>query len=266
VLKVHNVSKTYDNGKEAVRGLNLTFYKDQISCLLGHNGAGKTTTFSMLTGMLEFTSGEGEVFGKNIVSEMDDIRGFMGICPQHNILFDDLTVEEHLEMFANFKGMDSAQIEAEVQQMIRDVDLWDKKDDLSKNLSGGQKRRLSIAIAFIGGSKLIYLDEPSSGMDTSARRSLWEMLKKYKTGRIIVLTTHFMDEADYLGDRIAIMGNGQLICCGSSVFLKNQFGVGYNLTVVKTDPKAPSTQIEKFIASQVEEYKMLSDVSAEMAF
>ncbi len=122
------------------------------------------------------------------------------------------------------------QIDREVADMIRDVDLWDKKDDLSKNLSGGQKRRLSIAMAFIGGSKLVYLDEPSSGMDTSARRSLWEMLKKYKTGRIIVLTTHFMDEADYLGDRIAIMGSGKLICCGSSVFLKNKFGVGYNLT------------------------------------
>jgi ATP-binding cassette subfamily A (ABC1) protein 3 len=117
--------------------------------------------------------------------------------------------------------MEESLIDAEADEMIRDVDLWEKKDDLSKDLSGGQKRRLSIAIAFIGGSKLIYLDEPSAGMDTSARRSLWEMLKKYKTGRIIVLTTHFMDEADFLGDRIAIMGQGKLICCGSSVYLKN---------------------------------------------
>jgi ATP-binding cassette subfamily A (ABC1) protein 3 len=103
VLKIQNVSKTYDNGKQAVKGLNLTFYKDQISCLLGHNGAGKTTTFSMLTGMLEFSSGEGKVFGKSIKTEMDEIRHFMGVCPQHNILFDELTVIEHLELFANFK-------------------------------------------------------------------------------------------------------------------------------------------------------------------
>jgi ATP-binding cassette subfamily A (ABC1) protein 3 len=104
-------------------------------------------------------------------------------------------------------------------------------------LSGGQKRRLSVGIAFIGNSKFIVLDEPTSGMDTSARRHIWEMLKNYKNDRIILLTTHFMDEADNLGDRIAIMSHGQLKCCGSSVFLKNKFGVGYNLTISKKDQK-----------------------------
>jgi ATP-binding cassette, subfamily A (ABC1), member 3 len=89
----------------------------------------------------------------------------------------------------------------------------------------------------IGDSKLVYLDEPTSGMDTSARRFIWEMLKKYKQGKIVVLTTHFMDEADYLGDRIGIMGAGKLVCCGNSQFLKNRFGVGYNLKIVKLDPK-----------------------------
>lgn len=126
--------------------------------------------------------------------------------------------------------MDNKDIPLAVQKAIIDVDLAEKTNELSKNLSGGQKRRLSVAIAFIGGSKLIYLDEPTSGMDTSARRYIWDMLKKYKNDKIIVLTTHFMDEADYLGDRIGIMGEGKLICCGSSVFLKNRFGVGYNLT------------------------------------
>lgn len=111
--------------------------------------------------------------------------------------------------------------------------MKEKENEFSKNLSGGQKRRLSVAIAFIGNSKIIYLDEPTSGMDTSARRHIWEMLKKYKNERIVVLTTHFMDEADFLGDRIAIMGEGELICCGSTVFLKNEFGIGYNLTIVK---------------------------------
>lgn len=100
--------------------------------------------------------------------------------------------------------------------MLTDVDLMEKKDQYSKTLSGGQKRRLSVAIAFIGNSKLIYLDEPTSGMDTSARRHIWEMLQKYKRDKIVVLTTHFMDEADVLGDRIAIMGAGKLICLGSS--------------------------------------------------
>lgn len=142
-------------------------------------------------------------------------------------------MKEHLELFAVFKGSEPALIEAEVLKMIADLNLKEKTNELSKNLSGGQRRRLSTGIAFIGNSKFIVLDEPTSGMDTSARRYIWEILKNFKQDRIILLTTHFMDEADYLGDRIAIMGDGQLKCLGSSVFLKNKFGVGYNLTIVK---------------------------------
>lgn len=127
--------------------------------------------------------------------------------------------------------------------MIEDVDLLDKTDYLAKNLSGGQRRKLSVAIAFIGDSKLIYLDEPTSGMDTSARRYIWEMLKNYKEDKIVVLTTHFMDEADFLGDRIGIMGEGRLICVGSSVYLKNKFGVGYNLTIVKENTNVDSNPV-----------------------
>lgn len=187
----------------------------------------------MLTGMLDITSGSATAYGHDIETEMDSIRKIMGVCPQHDILFENLTVKEHLEMFATFKGMKSEDIDKEVKKLIEDVDLVEKTDYLSSTLSGGQKRRLSVAIAFIGGSKLIYLDEPTSGMDTSARRYIWTMLKNYKSQRIVILTTHFMDEADFLGDRIGIMGEGKLICCGSSVFLKNKFGVGYNLTMVK---------------------------------
>lgn len=190
----------------------------------------------------------------------------MGVCPQHDILYADLTVREHLEMFAVFKGMDDKLIPEAVQKAIEDVDLQEKADDLSKNLSGGQKRRLSVAIAFIGDSKLIYLDEPTSGMDTSARRHIWEMLKKYKNDKIIVLTTHFMDEADFLGDRIAIMGGGKLICLGSSVFLKNQFGVGYNLTVVKTDTVSKSENIIDLVKKYIPECNILSQESAEVSF
>jgi ATP-binding cassette subfamily A (ABC1) protein 3 len=113
---------------------------------------------------------------------------------------------------------------------------------------------------------LIYLDEPTSGMDTSARRYIWDMLKNYKDGKIIVLTTHFMDEADYLGDRIGIMGEGKLICCGSSVYLKNKFGVGYNLTIVKSNTNIPSAPILELVTKQISEAIILSNVSAEVAF
>lgn len=113
-------------------------------------------------------------------------------------------------------------------------------------MSGGNKRKLSVGIALIGGSRLVVLDEPTSGLDLSARRLLWNMLKNYKNNRVIILTTHYMDEADILGDRIGIMSNGSIICLGSSLFLKNKFGVGYNLTLVK-DGKEENKKIDSYL-------------------
>ena len=136
-----------------------------------------------------------------------------------------------MRLFASFKGTDSNLIEGQVEKMLREIDLYDVKDQLSKTLSGGQKRKLSVAIAMIGNSKIVMLDEPTSGMDTSARRRLWDMLKKNKQDRIVILTTHYMDEADILGDRIAIMAEGKVQCTGSSLFLKSRYGVGYNLVI-----------------------------------
>ena len=117
--------------------------------------------------------------------------------------------------------------------MIKDVGLTIDRKKMSHTLSGGNKRKLSVSIALCGGSKFVLLDEPTSGMDLGARRYLWDMLMKYKKGRIVILTTHYMDEADVLGDRIGIMAKGQLMCLGSSLFLKNRFGAGYRLTLVK---------------------------------
>lgn len=144
-----------------------------------------------------------------------------------------MTPEDHLRLFASFKGTPENEIEALVQKMIADIELDTVKTQEARTLSGGQKRKLSVAIAMIGNSKIVMLDEPTSGMDTSARRKLWEMLKNNKQGRIIVLTTHYMDEADILGDRIAIMAEGKVVCTGSSLFLKNRYGVGYNLIISK---------------------------------
>lgn len=130
--------------------------------------------------------------------------------------------------------------------MIIDIDLVNVKNKLTKQLSGGQKRKLSVAIAMIGNSKVVLLDEPTSGLDTSSRRKLWEMLKKNKAGKIVILTTHYMDEADILGDRISIMAEGDVVCTGSSLFLKNRFGVGYNLVIAKKT-RDPAPNIDQFI-------------------
>jgi ATP-binding cassette subfamily A (ABC1) protein 3 len=150
--------------------------------------------------------------------------------------------------------------------MLIDVDLYHHRDTVAENLSGGSRRKLSVAIALIGGSKLVLLDEPTSGMDLSARRKLWNMLKNYKHNRIIILTTHYMDEADILGDRIGIMTGGQLICLGSSLFLKNRFGVGYNLTMVKKT-KESNKMIGKYLMAHLgPEVKLLQEVSSEITF
>jgi ATP-binding cassette subfamily A (ABC1) protein 3 len=152
--------------------------------------------------------------------------------------------------------------------MLIDVDVFHHKDKIASSLSGGSKRKLSVAIALIGGSQFVLLDEPTSGMDLSARRKLWNMLKNYKTGRIIILTTHYMDEADILGDRIGIMTGGQLLCLGSSLFLKNRFGVGYNLTMVKKS-KEQNNLIEPYLRKEENlgnQIKKLSEVSSEITF
>ena len=160
----------------------------------------------------------------------------MGVCPQHDVLFDLLTPEEHLSMFYEFKGADKSNKKAEINKLLEDIGVADKRQNLAKTLSGGNKRKLSVAIALCAGSKFVLLDEPTSGLDISARRQLWNMLKEHKKDRIILLTTHYMDEADILGDRIGVMHQGKMTCLGSAMFLKNKFGVGYVMTIEKSSP------------------------------
>lgn len=238
-------------------------YQNQIFALLGHNGAGKTTTLSMLTGLIESSNGSAEVFGTDLFNDMDDVRTFLGVCPQHDILFDLLTPEEHLDIFCEFKGVAPKGKKEEIRKMLIDSDIYQFKDTMAENLSGGSKRKLSVAIALIGGSKLVLLDEPTSGMDLSARRKLWNMLKNYKTGRIMILTTHYMDEADILGDRIGIMAGGQLVCLGSSLFLKNRYGVGYNITMVKKEKTENNLIMPYFQKHLGAEIKDKNEVSSE---
>ncbi|XP_073229976.1 phospholipid-transporting ATPase ABCA3-like [Porites lutea] len=265
IKDLRKVFKGSAGSKVAVDGLSLQMYKGQITALLGHNGAGKTTTMSILTGLFPPTSGSAHINGKSILTDMDAIRESLGLCPQHNVLFDRLTVKEHLEFFINLKGTFGEQAQMEVLQMINDVQLTDKMNWSSSKLSGGMKRKLSCAIALIGGSQTVFLDEPTSGMDPYARRGTWDLLLKHKAGKTIILTTHFMDEADFLGDRIAIMADGQLRCCGSSLFLKSRYGVGYHLTLVKKE-ECNQNSVTSLIVNHVPDAQLLSSVGAEMEF
>uniref|UniRef100_A0A452UDS1 P-type phospholipid transporter n=1 Tax=Ursus maritimus TaxID=29073 RepID=A0A452UDS1_URSMA len=240
-VSIQNLMKVYRDGmKVAVDGLALNFYEGQITSFLGHNGAGKTTTMSILTGLFPPTSGTAYILGKDIRFEMSTIRQNLGVCPQHNVLFDMLTVEEHIWFYARLKGLSEKHVKAEMEQMALDVGLPPSKlKSKTSQLSGGMKRKLSVALAFVGGSKVVILDEPTAGVDPYSRRGIWltcpMSLCLYLAGRTIILSTHHMDEADILGDRIAIISHGKLCCVGSSLFLKNQLGTGYYLTLVKKD-------------------------------
>ncbi|XP_062380442.1 phospholipid-transporting ATPase ABCA1a isoform X2 [Sardina pilchardus] len=233
---IENLVKVYSHGKKlAVDDLTLGFYEGQITSFLGHNGAGKTTTMSILTGLFPPTSGTAYILGRDIQTELSTIRQNLGVCPQHNVLFSMLTVEEHIWFYASLKGLSEEKVKSEMEQIITDVGLPHKRKSRTSQLSGGMQRKLSVALAFVGGSKVVILDEPTAGVDPYARRGIWDLLLKYRQGRTIILSTHHMDEADILGDRIAIISHGKLCCVGSSLFLKTQLGTGYYLTLVKRD-------------------------------
>lgn len=269
-VDIRNITKQFvtpTGVKTAVDNMSLTMYSGQITALLGHNGAGKSTLVAMLTGLFAPDAGDAVIEGHSIRTEMSILRQKLGVCPQHDILFPDLTVEEHLRMFASFKGTKEEDLNDEVEKMIQSVGLTEKRHAFSKTLSGGQKRKLSVALAFIGDSKIVLLDEPTSGMDPYSRRFTWNVIRQHREGRIVILITHFMDEADLLGDRIAIMGDGKLQCCGSSLFLKRHFGVGYNMTVEKENIiEFDSNRVNNLVVNMVRDAKLLTDVGTELTF
>uniref|UniRef100_A0A8B9MM36 P-type phospholipid transporter n=1 Tax=Accipiter nisus TaxID=211598 RepID=A0A8B9MM36_9AVES len=233
---IQNLVKIFANRpKPAIDGMNITFYEGQITAFLGQNGAGKTTTMSILTGLFPPTSGTVLIGGLDIQTHMDSIRHRLGMCPQYNILFNHLTVAEHILFYSQLKGRSRDEAEQELETMLEDMGLTHKRNEEAQNLSGGMQRKLSVAIAFVGEAKVVVLDEPTSGVDPYSRRSIWDLLLKYRSGRTIILSTHHMDEADILGDRVAIISQGKLFCSGSPVFLKNCFGSGFYLTLVQFD-------------------------------
>uniref|UniRef100_A0A8C1ZQF4 ATP binding cassette subfamily A member 1 n=1 Tax=Cyprinus carpio TaxID=7962 RepID=A0A8C1ZQF4_CYPCA len=263
---IKNLVKVYRHGKKlAVDGLTLGFYEGQITSFLGHNGAGKTTTMSILTGLFPPTSGTAYIMGKDIRSELSSIRRSLGVCPQHNVLFSMLTVEEHIWFYARLKGLSEEDVKAEMEQILTDTGLPHKRKSRTSQLSGGMQRKLSVALAFVGGSKVVILDEPTAGVDPYARRGIWDLLLKYRTGRTILLSTHHMDEADILGDRIAIISHGKLCCVGSSLFLKTQLGTGYYLTLVKknTEPSLSSCRNSSSTVSFVKKDDNASESSSD---
>eukprot|EP01125_Pyxidicula_operculata_P020322 TRINITY_DN749_c1_g1_i2.p1 TRINITY_DN749_c1_g1~~TRINITY_DN749_c1_g1_i2.p1 ORF type:complete len:1080 (-),score=261.04 TRINITY_DN749_c1_g1_i2:788-4027(-) len=246
-LVIRNLRKVYDSGKVAVKNLCLMAKKNTVFGLLGENGAGKTTTISMLTGLFPPTSGTAYVGGYDITSEIDKVHLVLGVCPQFDVLWEDLTCNEHLLFYARLKGVDPAHERLHVTTLLKQVGLYKFRHRLSSQLSGGMKRRLSLAISLVGKSRITFLDEPTTGLDPATRRHIWAIIARAKADRAIILTTHGMDEAETLCNEIGILAHGYLRCVGSAQHLKSVHGEGYLLTV-SFEPEN-GYEVDKFITS-----------------
>eukprot|EP00842_Homolaphlyctis_polyrhiza_P003931 jgi/Hompol1/4539/HPOL_001790-RA len=210
---------------------DVTFAVEDGVCfgLLGPNGAGKTTLISILTGLYEPSSGNASIAGFDVKTDISEVYRRIGICPQFDILWEDLTVGEHLLFYARLKGISASQERQAVKVAMDNVSLGKFEGRLSKGLSGGEKRRLSIAIALLGNPAVVFLDEPTTGLDPEVRRLIWNIVNEARMTKTVVLTTHSMEEAEALCQRIGIMAKGTLRCIANPIRLKEIYGSGFKL-------------------------------------
>ncbi len=218
----NGLTKRYGN-KTAVDNISISVPEGEMIALLGVNGAGKTTTIRMLTGLSRPTEGTAQILGHDVIKESDMVKRLVGISTQDTAVADNLTIEENLKFMAGVY-LDKEQIKGSVEKTIRIFGLEEYKDTKSKHLSGGWKRKLSIAMAIIGEPKVLFLDEPTLGLDVLARRELWKIINRLRESMTIVLTTHYMEEAESLADRIAIMIDGRIVRLGTLSELEQETG------------------------------------------
>ncbi len=222
-VEVNELVKKYKS-KTAVDGISLQISEGELFSLLGVNGAGKTTTVKALCCLTEPTSGSAAVFGKDCTKDKAEVKRLIGISPQETSVSEKLTVRENLELIASISGFDKAKRSQSVEAMLTRLNLTDVADSLARTLSGGYKRKLSIAMALISEPKVLFLDEPTLGLDVLARRELWRAIEALKGSITIILTTHYMEEAEQLSDRIAVMVEGRLRAMGTLSELEAQTG------------------------------------------
>jgi len=220
VIECRDLRKTYDGKVEAVRGLNLQIPAGECFGLLGPNGAGKTTTIEILEGLLEPSSGEVTILGQTWKLHARELREKIGISLQETRLSEKLTVRETVNLFASFYAEPRS-----TSEILTAFELEEKSDSWVGKLSGGKRQRLAVATALVGSPKLLFLDEPTTGLDPQSRRQLWDIIREFQRGGgTVLLTTHYMDEAERLCDRLAIVDHGQIIAEGSPADLIERLG------------------------------------------
>lgn len=213
-IETKNLSKKFKE-KTVVNSLNLSIKQGELFALLGVNGAGKTTTIKLLTCLIQPTSGDATLKGESIVSQPQKVKEIINVSPQETAVARNLSVKENLELIANIYGFDKQKTALKVEEMLRSFSLSEVSKDKAKTLSGGMQRRLSIAMALISEPQIVFLDEPTQGLDVISRRELWTAIEKLKGNVTIILTTHYMEEAEALSDRIGIMSKGELKATGT---------------------------------------------------
>ena len=227
---VSDLTKVFGTQK-ALDSVSLELKAGELTVLLGRNGAGKSTLINILTGMSSASSGRAYVMGHSVSSEMDLVRKNLGVCPQHDILWPSLTVGEHFDILGRIRGLSGKLIKERQTRLCGSLGLVGKEKSPVSTLSGGMKRKLSVGLAFLGDSKFVILDEPTSGLDPLSRRLLWDVLGKLRQDRVLLLSTHYMDEAEVLGERVLILSEGVLKAQGTVNELKLEYGCGYDLTL-----------------------------------
>ncbi|XP_015501628.1 ATP-binding cassette sub-family A member 9-like isoform X2 [Parus major] len=258
-IRLNNIKKIYkknNKSTEALKGLSLNIYEGQITALLGHSGAGKTALLNVLSGFSKPSAGSAMIYNYS-ASEMWNMEGMqkrIGVCPQINLHFEALTVKENLRIFAHIKGIQWKEVDEEVQKVLVMMDLTDAQNVCADALSGGQKRKLSLGIAILGDPQVLLLDEPTAGLDPCSRHHVWSLLRERRAGRVTLVTTQAMEEADAQADRKAFLSCGRLQSVGSSLYLKRKWGIGYHLRMQINDlcdPELVSSVVRQYIPDAV---------------
>lgn len=246
ILEVHNLAKNYGDFT-AVKGISFTIKDGEIFSLLGPNGAGKTTTISMLSTLYSPTSGDATIAGHSVSKEPMAVRNVIGMVPQDLALYEDLTARENLIFWGQMYGLSGKSLNARVDEVLEQIGLTDKAKDRVKTYSGGMKRRVNIGVGLLHKPKLLFMDEPTVGIDPQSRRAILDTVKDLnKQGMTVLYTTHYMEEAEELSDRVGIIDHGELIAIGTQKELTKQVGETETLVLHISENDDPESLIVVF--------------------
>ncbi len=280
-IEISNLKKTYDSGEEALKGIDLSIKQGSFFGLLGPNGAGKTTTIGILTGLVNKTSGDAKIMDYDIINNYKSARKSIGLSPQEINLDVFFSIKKILMFQAGYYGITEKDAAIKVDNILKKLDLYNKKDETPRQLSGGMKRRVQIAKALVHDPPILILDEPTAGVDIELRYMLWDYLKELNhQGKTILLTTHYIEEAEKLCDKIAIINNGQIIKEGETksiikevsmntieiyledsknINLSNEFDYSIENNIIRVNTKEVNKDMVKVI-NQIEKTSRVKDI------